>query len=72
MNLQEFKEHTKNMCENIKNKLDKDSEEFDFFFTLVNTFNEVCNENRKLENVLDEIEKWLKEKAEQMDTFNIT
>ena len=29
-------------------------------------------EKNNLEQALDEIEKWLKEKAEQMDTFNIT
>ena len=65
MNLQEFKEHTKNMCENIKNKLDKDSEEFDFFLILASTFNEVCNKNRKLEQKLDEIEKYIEEYQEE-------
>ena len=57
MNLEEYKKYVKEMCKNIKEKLDEESEEFDFFLMLVKTFNKICNENRELENTLDEIEK---------------
>ena len=57
MNLEEYKKYVKEMCKNIKEKLDEESEEFVFFLTLVKTFNKICNENRELENTLDEIEK---------------
>ena len=57
MNKKEYKKYVDEMCKNIKEKLDEESEEFDFFLTLVITFNKICNENRELENTLDEIEK---------------
>ena len=65
MNLEEYKKYVKEMCKNIKEKLDEESEEFVFFLTLVKTFNKICNENRELENTLDEIEKYIKEYQEE-------
>ena len=57
MNKKEYKKYVDEMCKNIEEKLGEESEELDFFLMLVNTFNEICNENRELENTLDEIEK---------------
>ena len=57
MNLEEYKKYVKEMCKNIKEKLDEESEEFDFFLMLVKTFNKICNENLELEQALDKIEK---------------
>ena len=59
MNLEEYKKYVKEMCKNIKEKLDEESEEFDFFLMLVKTFNKICNENLELEQALDKIEKYI-------------
>lgn len=65
MNKKEYKKYVDEMCKNIEEKLGEESEELDFFLMLVNTFNEVCNKNIKLENTLDEIEKYIKEYQEE-------
>ena len=57
MNLEEYKKYVKEMCKNTEEKLDEESEEFDFFLMLVKTFNKICNENLELEQALDKIEK---------------
>lgn len=59
MNIKKYEKYVDKMCHNIKNKLGEETEEFDFFLVLVNTFNEICIKNEKLENVLDEIENFL-------------
>lgn len=69
MNIEKYKKYVNEMCNNVKNKLGKESEEFDFFITLADTFNEVCNRNRKLENTLDEIEKILNKPQFEYDNI---
>lgn len=56
MNIKKYEKYVDKMCYNIKNKLGEETEEFDFFLVLVNTFNEIRIKNKKLENALDEIE----------------
>lgn len=65
MNVEEYKKYVDEMCKNIKEKLGEENEEFDFFLILVSTFNEVYNKNRKLEQKLDEIEKYIEEYQEE-------
>lgn len=57
MNMEEYKKYVNNTCKKIENKLDVNSEEFDFFTNLVQTFNQVCIERNNLEQALNEIEK---------------
>ena len=59
MNIKKYEKYVDKMCYNIKNKLGEETEEFDFFLVLVNTFNEICIKNEKIENALDEIENFL-------------
>ena len=61
MNMEEYKKYVNNTCEKIENKLDANSEEFDFFINLVRTFNQVCIERNNLEQALNEIEKYINE-----------
>ena len=69
MNLEEYKKYVKEMCKNIKEKLDEESEEFDFFLMLVKTFNKICNENLELEQALDEIEKIIRQPQFEYDNI---
>lgn len=57
MNMEEYKKYVNDTCKKIENKLDVNSEEFDFFINLVRTFNQVCIERNNLEQALNEIEK---------------
>ena len=57
MNLEEYKKHVIEINNNIENLLKDNEEELNFYQLLVNTFNQVCEEQKKLEQALDEIEK---------------
>ena len=57
MNLEEHKKHVIEINNNIENLLKDNEEELNFYQLLVSTFNQVCEEQKKLEQALDEIEK---------------
>ena len=57
MNLKEYKKYVNETNNNIKNLLKDNKEELSFYQLLVNTFNQVCEERKKLEQALDESEK---------------
>ena len=57
MNLEEFKKYVDEVNNSIENLLKDNEKELSFYQLLAITFNRVCNENRKLEQALDEIEK---------------
>lgn len=59
--MEEYKKYVNNTCEKIENKLDVNSEEFDFFINLVRAFNQVCIERNNLQQALNEIEEILKQ-----------
>ena len=57
MNLKEYKKYVNETNNNIENLLKDNEEELNFYQLLVNTFNQVCEERKKLEQALDESEK---------------
>lgn len=57
MNLEEYNKYVKKINNNIQNLLKDNEEELSFYKLLVNTFNQVCEERKNLEQALDEIEK---------------
>ena len=72
MNMEEYKKYVNNTCEKIKNKLDVNSEEFDFFINLVRTFNQVCIERNNLEQALNEIEEYFNRPEWEKDNLPST
>lgn len=62
MNYKEFKKYVDEMNESIANKLKDTYEELAFYTELVKKFNSVCKKTNKLEQALDEIEKYIKSK----------
>ena len=57
MNKEEFKKYVDGVNNNIENLLKDNEKELNFYQLLVIAFNQVCNENRKLKQALDDIEK---------------
>lgn len=57
MNKEEFKKYVDGVNNNIENLLKDNEKELSFYQLLTITFNQVCNENRKLEQALDDIKK---------------
>ena len=60
MNLEEYEKHVNEVNDNIENLLKDNEEELNFYYLLVNAFNQVCEEQNNLEQALDEIEKYIK------------
>lgn len=61
MNLEEYKKHVNEVNDNIENLLKDNEEELNFYYLLVNAFNQVCEERNNLEQALDKIEKYIEE-----------
>lgn len=59
MNLEEYKKYVNETNNNIENLLKDNEKELNFYKLLVNTFNQISEERNKLEQALDEIEKYL-------------
>lgn len=59
MNLKEYTKYVYEVNNNIENLLKDNEEELNFYQLLVNTFNQVCEERKNLEQALDEIEKYM-------------
>lgn len=67
------KEEYYNRVKKTRSKVMTDRMSVDEEYKMICQINYLNNQYIKtLEQALEEIEKWLKEKAEQMDTFNIT
>lgn len=66
MNEEEFKKYVEKSDNNIK-KILKD-EELDFYQSLVRAFNRICDKSEKLEQALDEIEKYIKNHKRKSET----
>lgn len=69
MNLEECEKHVNEVSDNIENLLKDNEEELSFYHLLVNAFNRVCEEQKNLEQALDEIEKILRQPQFEYDNI---
>ena len=74
MNEKEFNKYVDEMCKSIDKLLENHEEELIFIITLIKTFNQVCEERRKLEQqvkkqkeVIDKAINFLKKWGEEPD-----
>lgn len=63
MKEEEFKKYVEKTDNNIKKILE--NEELDFYQNLVRAFNRICDKEEKIEQALDEIEKYIEEYQEE-------
>ena len=63
MKEEEFKKYVEKIDNNIKKILE--NEELDFYQSLVRAFNRICDKEEKIEQALDEIEKYIEEYQEE-------
>lgn len=68
MNFEEYKKYVDEVNNNIENLLKDNEEELSFYQLLAITFNQVCNENKKLKQALDEIKKYIKNHKRKSET----
>lgn len=68
MNKKEWKKYVDKVNNNIENLLNDNEEELGFYYLLANSFNQVCEERKNLEQALDEIEKYLKNDIESCNS----
>ena len=68
MNREEYKKHVNEVNDNIENLLKDNEKELNFYQLLVKTFNQVCEERNNLEQVLDEIEKYIENHKRESKT----
>jgi hypothetical protein len=57
MNKKEFKKYVDEVSNNIEKLLNDNEEELGFYHLLANSFNQVCEERKNLEQTLNEIER---------------
>lgn len=69
MNLKEYKKHVDEVNDNIENLLKDNEEELSFYHLLANAFNRVCEEQKNLEQALDEIKKILRQPQFEYDNI---
>lgn len=69
MNLEEYEKHVDEVSDNIENLLKDNEKELRFYQLLVNAFNRVCEEQKNLEQALDEIEKILRQPQFEYDNI---
>ena len=69
MNLEEYEKHVNEVSDNIENLLKDNEKELSFYQLLVNAFNRVCEEQKNLEQALDEIEKILRQPQFEYDNI---
>lgn len=69
MNLEEYQKHVNEVSDNIENLLKENEKQLSFYQLLVNAFNRVCEEQKNLEQALDEIEKILRQPQFEYDNI---
>ena len=68
MNKEEWKKYVDKVTNSIENLLNDNEEELGFYHLLGNSFNQVCEERKNLEQTLNDIEKYLKNDIESCDS----